>query len=245
MSQFPLAGAASLLLVAGPALAASRPDTVDVPVSAHVGVVAGGIIGALLGGPPGALAGAALGGYTGERTHEAGKVESLQASNAALSVERDRLASERESLQADLAQTRRKLALEHEAAAEVASAAALAHGLAFGVGFRTDSAEPPDLETDGLAALAALVNAVPELEVQLDGYADPRGTEDHNLQLSTERAEAIRRRLVELGVDAGRIRVAGHGATTSADAADPDAWAFERRVSIRLGLSEDRLAARP
>lgn len=245
MNKLPLAGAASVLLLAGPALAGSRPDTVGVPLGAHIGVVAGGIIGALLGGPPGAIAGAALGGYTGERTHEAGKVETLQANNAALSAERDRLASEGESLQADLAQTRRKLALEHEAAAEVASAAALAHGLEFGVGFRTDSAEPPDLETDGLAALAALVNAVPELEVQLDGYADPRGSEEHNLRLSTERAEAIRRRLVELGVGADRIRVAGHGATTSADAADPDAWAFERRVSIRLGLSEDRLAARP
>lgn len=248
MNKLAIAGAASLMFAAGPVLAESRPDTGNVPASAHIGVVAGGIIGALLGGPPGAIAGAALGGYTGERTHEAGRVPALHARNAELTLERDGLASQRERLQADLAETRRSLALEREAAAESANAAALARGLEFGVGFRTDSAEPPELETDGLAALAALVNAVPELVVHLDGYADPRGSNAHNLKLSIDRAEAIRSRLVALGVDGGRIHAAGHGALAppaAPGADDPDAWAFERRVSIRLGLDEDRLAARP
>jgi outer membrane protein OmpA-like peptidoglycan-associated protein len=80
--------------------------------------------------------------------------------------------------------------------------------------FRVDSDE---LEPTGVAMLhevAQTLEARPELElVEIEGYADLRGTPEHNLDLSQRRAQRVLDWLIEHGVAADRLRIAAHGAT--------------------------------
>lgn len=242
-----LAVLAALAVAATPA----RAETPDSPQRAtSIGIVVGGVLGAVVGGPPGAIAGMTLGGVVTERELGARRNGELEAETAALAQARQRLAAERNGLQARVAELDRHLAHERQLAAARPDVSELADGLAFSVGFRTDSAEPPATADSSLEALALLIAAVPGLEVRLDGYADPRGADDHNLVLSEARATAIRDRLVAAGIPADRIRLAGHGAPAAEGAAtDPDGWALQRRVEIRLERNlqgdEERVVARP
>jgi outer membrane protein OmpA-like peptidoglycan-associated protein len=60
--------------------------------------------------------------------------------------------------------------------------------------------------------LAEFINATPEiLEVSIEGHADATGTVEHNLKLSRERAENVKRLLVQFGVDAARIKPEAFG----------------------------------
>jgi outer membrane protein OmpA-like peptidoglycan-associated protein len=234
-------------LATAPALA-----SVDGPSEAEkrrlgIGVIATGVAGALLAGPPGAMAGLALGGIGVEHHLVSKRATALEAHGSDLELQRQSLLSERKSMQARLAELDRLLAHERELSAGSADdAARLAVGLEFAVSFRTGSAIPPAGADEGLAALARLVAAVPSLALHLDGYADPRGSDTFNEQLSLGRAEAIRDRLIEAGVAPERIHVSAHGAVgEQADAADLDGWALQRRVSIRIEQHEGRLAATP
>lgn len=236
--------ALAALATAGTPAGAATPENGQGATS--IGIVAGGILGAVVGGPPGAIAGMALGGIATERELEARRNGELEAETATLAQERDRLAAERSGLQARVTELDRHLEHERRLAAARPEVSELADGLAFSVGFRTDSAEPPATADESLAALALLIAAVPSLEVQLDGYADPRGADEHNLALSQARAAAIRDRLVAAGIPASRIRLAGHGATADGETTgDPDGWALQRRVEIRLERDEERVVARP
>lgn len=235
------------LLVAAPALAG--PDVIPERDKRKVGIslAAGGAVGALLGGPPGALGGMLLAGLGTDRELTARRAEAHRQESLALASERRSLLSERVSMRAQLDQLNRMLEHERSIAAET-DIGVMADGLEFAVAFRTNSAVPPEESGEGLLALAALVAAVPALEVHLDGHADPRGGERHNQALSKARAEAIRARLVEAGVDDRRIHVHAHGATDVIEPgqhADPDGWALQRRVSIRIESREGRLAANP
>jgi outer membrane protein OmpA-like peptidoglycan-associated protein len=236
---------AILALAAAPAIA-SEGGTRDTRVN-NIGILAGGVIGAVVGGPPGAIAGAAFGGITADRELVRKRSERLEHRVTALSAERDSLRSDHRSQKARIAKLDDRVAeLEFVAESRI-EAEQLAHGLEIEVGFRTDSAALPEGTHDALDALAGLLQAAPQLEVHLDGYADPRGDEHHNLRLSAARAEAVRDRLVTAGVSPERIRMTAHGAPglLAPDAeADPDGWALQRRVSIRLESTEARLAVR-
>ena len=172
------------------------------------------------------------------------RIERASALQRLLGQERDALLSERESLDAQVASLRASLQLQRELADQARDTATLADGLEFAIPFRTGASEPPQEATGGLRALAVLMEEAPELVLQLDGYADPRGGEGYNAELSTARAEAVRSRLVAAGVDPERIFVAGHG-ELEAETSDPETWAMQRRVSVRLKLADDRLASRP
>ncbi len=236
--------AAAALLVAAPAAADNTGDTAGSSRASAAGVVAGGLAGALLGGPPGAIAGLALGGFTAEQVHQARRVpelasalEDARARTADLEEGRAGLVARIESLEASLA-------LARAMQSAVPEPAELADGLGFALPFRTGSSQLPEDAAGGLEALAMLMEAAPDLVIRLDGHADARGPAPYNVALSLARARAVRRALVDLGVDGDRILLAGHGETKAAGT-DPDAWALERRVDLTLALEADRLAARP
>jgi outer membrane protein OmpA-like peptidoglycan-associated protein len=63
----------------------------------------------------------------------------------------------------------------------------------------------------GLSDLAQVLRATPGLTVRLTGFVDTSGDPAADGRLSLVMAQAAARRLVELGVDAGRIGVAGRG----------------------------------
>ena len=71
--------------------------------------------------------------------------------------------------------------------------------------------------------------------VQLNGHADPRGTDEYNNVLSHYRAVAVKDALEIHGVCADRLQVTGFGANHStALKGDLEAYAQERRVDIEL-----------
>ena len=62
-----------------------------------------------------------------------------------------------------------------------------------------------------LAKNADYLNAHPEIKIAIGGYCDERGSDEYNLVLGQNRAEAAKTALVTAGVAADRIRVISYG----------------------------------
>ncbi len=86
-----------------------------------------------------------------------------------------------------------------------------------------------------LLALAKQLQEQPQLSIELEGFTDTIGTVPYNIQLSQRRAEAVRRFLVEKGVELPRIHSIGLGDIRPvADNKTKQGRDQNRRVSIRL-----------
>ena len=110
-----------------------------------------------------------------------------------------------------------------------------------GVLFGFDSAElKPEAELS-LARIAGFLIAAEDREVLVEGFTDNVGTEEYNLELSKQRAEAVTATLVENRVAPSRILAAGFGPAYSVASNDEDEGrALNRRVEIIIldpGLS--------
>lgn len=95
-----------------------------------------------------------------------------------------------------------------------------------------------DLNDGAQTTLISLVKELrenPRLTVDLQGYADPVGAYDYNVALSQRRVEAVRRFLVEKGVELPRIHSVGLGPV--ADRALPAEK--KRRVTVRMLVQPD------
>ena len=77
--------------------------------------------------------------------------------------------------------------------------------------FDTNSADLAATATSDLQALADWAKCKSSNAIILEGYADPRGTKDHNLKLSGERAAEVRQKLIDMGVPSKRIVVTLYG----------------------------------
>jgi peptidoglycan-associated lipoprotein len=95
--------------------------------------------------------------------------------------------------------------------------------------FDTNSANLPDNVRTQLLAVATWAKCNPSGAVILEGHADIRGTGDYNMKLSTERAAAVRQRLVLLGVPGSRIVVTVYGKFGPRRGS----LAADRRVTVR------------
>jgi outer membrane protein OmpA-like peptidoglycan-associated protein len=101
--------------------------------------------------------------------------------------------------------------------------------------FRTAGTELDSTTTTKLQELGSLLAAHQQLEVQLHGFADPRGKSEDNLKLSLERAAAVRDALIEGGAAPDQIQISGHGEDlATAPKGDLEAYAWERRVSLSI-----------
>ncbi len=86
------------------------------------------------------------------------------------------------------------------------------------------------LEVDNMAAI---LKTYEDVKVRIEGYTDNRGSADGNLQLSKDRAESVRTRLISLGINEGRITTQGFGADNPiGDNETPEGRAQNRRIEI-------------
>jgi peptidoglycan-associated lipoprotein len=97
-----------------------------------------------------------------------------------------------------------------------------------------------------LEAQAAWLLRYPHLTVIVEGHADDTGGLAHNLAISQQRAEAVRRRLIQTGVAPERIRVVAFGRQRLiADCASAACSAQNRRAVTIIGPPVDTAAVVP
>src|SRR3989442_10479813 len=87
------------------------------------------------------------------------------------------------------------------------------------------------------------LNRYSDVMVQIEGYADERGSVAHNNELSLRRASNVERLAVAMGVDPSRIEYAvGWGETTEFSAGSPARSAGALRANRRAVVTFGRTA---
>jgi len=117
-----------------------------------------------------------------------------------------------------------------------------------GVTFEFDQARlRPDSRTI-LKDVAATLLRYPDMQVEVAGHTDSRGSEDYNRKLSQRRAESVRTHLIGLGVPAAQMQARGYGEVEPVETNDTDAGReHNRRVELRIagGSGEPALKGKP
>jgi len=75
--------------------------------------------------------------------------------------------------------------------------------------FDSYKVEPKEMNT--IRDVIKQMQLAPDSKVEIRGYCDPRGNEEYNQRLSDNRTNAIRKILIENGIDASRITMSGYG----------------------------------
>lgn len=83
--------------------------------------------------------------------------------------------------------------------------------------------------------IAKIMNENPDFNFTVDGHTDNTGTPEHNLKLSQERADAIKKYLQNHGVAKKRLEAHGYGQTRPLESNDTDRGReINRRVEINV-----------
>ena len=210
-----------------------------------LGVGAGSVIGAVAGGPVGLIIGAAVGAKIGDSFSK--KDDEITDLSTSLDESRNtvrHLEGDVRNLNASIDQVGAELEqLRSVSRPEVAQL--LQAGIAMDLLFRTDEHVLANTTSGRLAEIATTIASMPDIRVQLDGFADERGDATHNQRLSEKRVEFVKEQLVAAGVEPSRISFAGHGETPAQDD-NIDSYALERRVSVTLFINDSpALASNP
>jgi len=103
--------------------------------------------------------------------------------------------------------------------------------------FDSGHTEVRSQDIDELAAVAKALTADPNAILELQGFADARGSDRYYRELARERVEAVMRHLVQHhGIELRQLSAISMGkvALVAGEKASPDALARARRVDIRL-----------
>lgn len=197
-----------------------------------VGMFSGAAAGAIVGGPIGAAVGFMFGGILGDSVGTASRAK-LQAEQMELHARQ--MEDRSKQFEQELIDTRIALAKASERTGGDEMLDALAQRLHADVLFRTNDANMEADVVGKLEDLGKLLALHGQLEVQLHGFADPRGSSEKNLELSLERANAVREALIRGGAAPEQIQLSAHGSDlTTAPKGDLEAYAWERRVSLSI-----------
>jgi outer membrane protein OmpA-like peptidoglycan-associated protein len=181
----------------------------------NIGVVTGLAVGAAAGGPIGAIVGAAAGAWIGDRYHKQ--------------------ASARAALAGNVTELNGSLAQEQARGEKLDLALSYTNEVQIDVSFRTNDDSVPTQALPPLLKIGALAAALADARLRVSGFADPRGAQTYNDELSKRRAAAVAAVLSSAGVPPERLIVEGNGSADSTSAAgDLDGFAFDRRVSVRI-----------
>jgi peptidoglycan-associated lipoprotein len=103
--------------------------------------------------------------------------------------------------------------------------------------FEFNKADVRDEGMNELEDVAKALKADPNAVLELQGFADPRGTDRYNYQLTRDRVDAVVRYLVQRhGIDLRRIHAVGMGKATleAGEKGNKETFAKSRRVEMRL-----------
>jgi outer membrane protein OmpA-like peptidoglycan-associated protein len=197
----------------------------------NIGAATGIAVGALAAGPVGAVIGGAAGALLGDRYHRQAQ------SSVALSADLERSERQRTQLERSTAELDGALAQARAHGEELAATLSHTDELGLDVSFRTDDDSVSAQAMSPLLKLGALVASLPQGQVCVAGFTDPRGSESYNAALSLRRAANVAAVLASAGVARERILIEGHGKAGAGNVdGDLDTYALERRVTVRLQL---------
>jgi len=197
----------------------------------NIGLGSGAAIGAAAGGPVGLLLGAAAGIWLGDRFAEeqTARLEFEQRWTSA----REQVADLNGLIESSEQQISTLEARNRQDALAIREA--VREALDVHILFKTDETVVADETQKRLSRLANLLARMEGMSIRVGGHADSRGAQEHNAQLSAQRAANVRDTLIRAGIPAARISVDAYGEQhAAADEQDIDALAFDRRVQLTL-----------
>ncbi len=152
-----------------------------------------------------------------------------------LEIERQRLEEERAILKAQRDELARRLSGALEAVAGTQQTAR-GYVLSFGdINFDTGKATLKDIARLNIAKLSGILLMMPGLNIRVEGHTDSTGSDEINMKLSKERADAVQTIMTEMGVDPARIISEGYGKNNPiAENDSAEGRAKNRRVEIIL-----------
>lgn len=99
--------------------------------------------------------------------------------------------------------------------------------------FEFDKSVIKNDQLDRLKDDLAILNSNPQLYILLGGHSDERGTRSYNLKLSAQRAETIKKYLIQAGIAPEKIMIYAYGKDFPAKKGHSEAdWKTNRRVDI-------------
>jgi outer membrane protein OmpA-like peptidoglycan-associated protein len=214
-----------LILIAAICMSTSNASLADTPYSEtkRSGITLTTMTtGALAAGPWGAMVGLIASAFINDRIEASEDLEQRQAQRVDRDTPapRDEWVAEVTTETQQETQQRQTLVLTH---------------LQQALHFHTAGSQLTEGDRERLHELVNFLSANPDVDVRLDGYADPRGSDDFNLTLSGERAQSVANFLVKEGVAAERVVTYAHGESQSIAAqGDLQHYAQERVVKVEL-----------
>jgi outer membrane protein OmpA-like peptidoglycan-associated protein len=104
--------------------------------------------------------------------------------------------------------------------------------------FDTDRAQIKPGARRSIDKLGAFLKEHPQRTALVEGYTDSTGSDSHNQELSSRRADAVRAALVELGVQSDRVSSHGYGEAFPV-AGNDDAGGRQLNRRVEIIVSED------
>jgi outer membrane protein OmpA-like peptidoglycan-associated protein len=110
-----------------------------------------------------------------------------------------------------------------------------------GILFDIDKSDLRPVSQTNLADLAKILNKYPDTNILIEGHTDNTGSDDHNMTLSKDRAQAVAFYMATLEVKSARFSTAGYGETQPIVTNDtPEGRQKNRRVDIAV-IANDKL----
>jgi outer membrane protein OmpA-like peptidoglycan-associated protein len=110
-----------------------------------------------------------------------------------------------------------------------------------GILFDIDKSDLRPVSQTNLADLAKILNKYPDTNILIEGHTDDTGSDDHNMTLSKDRAQAVSLYMATLDVKSARFSTAGYGETQPIVMNDtPEGRQKNRRVDIAV-IANDKL----
>lgn len=222
-------------------------ETMAAQTVEEIGFGTGALIGAIFGGPAGAFITGLAGNLIAKTMNAEDEITELQASQQSQKdIFEQKIASLRQTLEQNEQNHQKELiALEQGQvnANQYALTQIQAENLLMSLQFNTGSSKIPDYYQGQLTALAELLKQSPDINVDLSGYTDLLGDSTLNLKLSAARAESVKNKLADLGVQESRINTFSYGDANPVVANEEQKSSFyDRRVMIKLHQQPSQVA---
>ena len=200
----------------------------------NVGFFSGAISGAAVGGPIGFFIGGVSGALLGKKVEKANQLDQVAAQLEQTKLDNQNLTAQVSNLSSQV----------EKQAYSVDGSAWITEGLTLNLMFTTNSSELSATDKSMIERLSNVLNEYPSLNIRLDGYADPRGSQEQNLALSVERTVSVKQHFASLGVSSSRLIIRAHGEKEALSAiGDTDGHAMDRRVSMNFFTAESEVVA--